>query len=353
MRRVYVAATGAVSGFGLGVPALCDAVFAGQSALLPLRRLAGVDCLTEVAGEVPEELSGGTELPHRLALAAMEECGIQADAFVLATTKADLSGITEPGNGLGNPGKLAVMFAGGLPWAAVSCACASGLSALALAGRWIKSGRHDRVLVVGTDALSEFILRGFSSLLALSPGPCRPFDRERDGLSLGEAAGAMLLTAEETDIELAGWGESNDANHITGPSRDGEGLHLAAAAAIASAGMTPDDVDYVHVHGTGTPFNDEMEACALVKLFTHQTPLASGTKAQTGHTLGAAGLIESIIAIEALRRGEAPGNVGLVETDVDARVTLPRENTPLVRSNVALKLAAGFGGINAGLVFRR
>ena len=128
---------------------------------------------------------------------------------------------------------------------------------------------------------------------------------------------------------------------------------MAAAAAIGGAGLVPGDIDYIHLHGTGTPFNDEMEARALVKLFAHQTPVASGTKAQTGHTLGAAGLIESIIAIESLRRGEAPGNVGLAETDVDARVTLRRKKTPLVRSKVALKLAAGFGGINAALVFQR
>ena len=356
MRRVYVAATGAVSGFGAGVPALCDAVFSGRSALLPLRRLAGIDCLTEVAGEVPEEFGGGTELPYRLARVAMDECGQcagDADAFVLATTKGDLSGITGPGDGLGNPWKLAERLADGRPAAAVSCACASGLSALAVAGRWIRTGRFGRVLVVGTDSLSEFILRGFSSLLALSPGPCRPYDREREGLSLGEAAGAMLLTSEETDIELAGWGESNDANHITGPSRDGEGLYQATAAAIARAGLLADDVDYVHTHGTGTPFNDAMEARALVKLFAHQTPAVSGTKAQTGHTLGAAGVIESIIAIEALRRGEAPGNVGLAETDLDARIALTREKTPLSRSKVALKFAAGFGGINAALVFVR
>jgi len=353
MRRVYVAATGAVSGFGAGVPGLCDAVFAGRSALRPLRRLAGIDCLTEVAGEAPSEFGGGPELPYRMARAAMEECGQDADALVLATTKGDLSGIVGPGDGLGNPWKLAERLADGKPAAAVSCACASGLSALALAGRWIRTERFARVLVVGTDSLSEFILRGFSSLLALSPGPCRPYDRERDGLSLGEAAGAMVLTNEETGMELAGWGESNDANHITGPSRDGDGLCKAAADAIARAGLAAEDVDFVHAHGTGTPFNDAMEARALAKLFAHQTPPVSGTKAQTGHTLGAAGVIESIIAIEALRRGEVPGNAGLAETDLDARVTLVRKRTPLPRSKVALKLAAGFGGINAAVVFTR
>ena len=145
------------------------------------------------------------------------------------------------------------------------------------------------MLVVGTDSLSEFILRGFSSLLALSPGPCRPFDRDRDGLSLGEAAGAILLTADKADVELAGWGESNDANHITGPSRDGQGLFRAASTAIARAGLQPADVDIVHAHGTGTRFNDEMESHAMTSLFSGATPPCSGTKAQTGHTLGRGG----------------------------------------------------------------
>jgi 3-oxoacyl-(acyl-carrier-protein) synthase len=124
------------------------------------------------------------------------------------------------------------------------------------------------------------------------------------------------------------------------------------AQALAVAGTAPGEVDYVHLHGTGTVFNDAMEAVALGRLFEGPTPLASGTKAQTGHTLGAAGVIESLVAIEALRRGMAPGNVGLVESDVDSRVALPRSAARLPRARVALKVAAGFGGINAAAVFR-
>jgi len=351
MRRVFVAGGGAVTPFGAGAMTFCEAIFAGRTALKPLGRLAGTeDCLASVAAEVAPELAD----PERLARQVMDELNCEdLDGFVLATTKADLSGIVGPGDGLGNPYRLARRLSGVARVAAVSCACASGLSGLALAGRWIATGAASRVLVVGVDTLSAFVLRGFSSLLALSPGACRPYDQDREGLSLGEAAGAILLTADETLVELAGWGETNDANHITGPSRDGAGLCRAAQRALWRGGLDPDDVDYIHTHGTGTPFNDAMEGEALLKLFDgRDTPPVSGTKAQTGHTLGAAGVIESIVAIEALRRATAPANVGLVETDLDARVRLVREPLALPRAHVALKLSAGFGGINAAVVFR-
>jgi 3-oxoacyl-(acyl-carrier-protein) synthase len=368
--RIFVAGRGAVSAFGPGRERLATAIFQRETSLAARRRLAAVDCLTSVAGEVSAQMladaGAETELPFHLARAAAREALAEARAdaadvaFVLATTKGDLSDVVGGGAGLGNPHRLARRLAADLgtrgPPAAVSCACASGLSALALAGRWIRRREAERVLVVGTDALSEFILRGFSCLLALDDGPCRPFDKDRAGLSLGEAAGAILLTGREEEslgVEIAGWGESNDANHITGPSRDGTGLYLAAARALRRAGLDRGDVDYIHLHGTGTTFNDAMEGKALVRLFPDRSPPASGTKAQTGHTLGAAGVIESLIAIEVLERGRAPGNVGLEEPDLDRRVDLLRAEAPLARARVALKVAAGFGGINAAMVFRR
>lgn len=368
--RVFLGGRGAVTAFGSGRERLARAIFGRETALLARRRLAAVDCLTSVAGEVsaPTVADAGSEaeLPFHLArLAAREalaEAGAAAGdaALVLATTKGDLSGVVGRGTGLGLPQRLARRLATdlgtrGTP-AAVSCACASGLSALALAGRWIRQGEAERVLVVGTDALSEFILRGFSCLLALDEGPCRPFDKDRAGLSLGEAAGAILLTGREEQslgIEVAGWGESNDANHITGPSRDGTGLYLAASRALRRAGAGPGEVDYIHLHGTGTVYNDAMEGRALVRLFAEGSPPASGTKAQTGHTLGAAGVIESLIAIEVLERGRAPGNVGLAEPDLDPRIDLLRAEAALASPRVALKVSAGFGGINAAMVFRR
>ncbi len=371
-RRVFIVGGGAVSAFGVGVDALLAAVFEGRSGLRSLDRLAAAKSHTEVAGEVPRDVlaaaGGAGELPFHMArLAAREALGAldarharEGLGLVLSTTKGDISGVWGEGTGLGIPWRLAERLARALGTgsnvAAVSTACASGLSALALAARWLHAGRLERVLVVGVDALSEFVLRGFGGLLALDPGRCRPFDRRRRGLSLGEGAGAVLLSAhaaESLGVELVGWGESNDARHITAPSPDGRGLTLAAGRALERAGLDPSAVDYIHLHGTGTRYNDAAEAIALSRLFRGRTAPASGTKAQTGHTLGATGVIESLVTIEALCRSMAPGNVGLAATDVHSDLTLVGSPLPLKRARTALKVCAGFGGINVALAFQR
>ena len=367
--RIHVAGRGACTPLGVGTQGFLEAIFEGQSALRAFERLAGTECLTTVAaemsGDVLEQAGGegglAFHLAHNAAIEALAEGG-EPDrsrlGLVLSTTKGELGGVWGPGEGLGNPGLLADRLARSLEIggarAAVSCACASGLASIALASRWIARGSAERVLVVGTDALSPFILRGFSSLLALDSGPCRPFDAKRRGLSLGEAGGALLLSGDPTESlgqRVVAWGESNDANHITGPSRDGEGLCLAASRALRRAGLEPASLDYIHLHGTGTVYNDTMESAALARLFGGPTAPASGTKRQTGHTLGAAGLIESLVALEALRRRVAPANVGLEESGVHADLTLLRESSALPEHAFALKLAAGFGGINAAVVF--
>jgi 3-oxoacyl-(acyl-carrier-protein) synthase len=368
---IHVVGRGAVSCFGAGHDTLVESIFAGNSGVRPFERLEGTDCLTAVAAEVPAEVRAGVEhaeaLPlHFARLAAREALedwgGRPGDQtlLVLASTKADMSGIiTESGSGLGNPRRLATTLKDDLgltgPVAAVSCACASGLSALAFAGRALRRGTATDALVVGTDSITPFILRGFSSLLALDPERCRPFDRSRRGLNLGEGAGAIVLSAGEGQstghATLAGWGESNDANHITGPSRDGYGMALAIERALHSADTPPTNIDFAHLHGTGTMFNDAMESKALARVFDHAPP-ASGSKAQIGHTLGAAGILESLIAIAALQQSVSPPNVGLQSTDEDSPIELASLGQPLSEARTVLKSAAGFGGINAALVFR-
>ena len=340
--KIFVQSSGAVCGFGAGRERLLDAIFAGESALRPLDRLSGD---TAVAAEVPREWADAQGLAEQ----ALFECG-RGGALILSTTKGDLRGVVGKGEGRGNPGVLAQRLGAD---AAVSCACTSGLSALALAARWLRSGRAEQVTVVGVDLLDGFILDGFAGLLALDEQACRPYDRTREGLSLGEGAGAIRLGLTPTDIELAGWGESNDATHITAPDREGRGLARAGGLALERAEALPTDIDFIHGHGTGTTFNDAMEGQALGLLYDGATPPFAASKAQLGHTLGAGGLLETIIAIEALRRATAPPNVRLDETDLPATVTLPRVATPLPRARAVLKWAAGFGGINAALVFRK
>jgi 3-oxoacyl-[acyl-carrier-protein] synthase III len=369
-RVVHVAGRGAVSGFGAGIATLGERVWAGHSAVQPRARTAAFPAPTAVAAEVPAGwLPPGVvpaEIPRRLACAAAREALAEAGSpdpggigLVLASTKADLSGVMGAGDGLGCPARLAALLAADLSLggvrAVVSTACASGLVALSLAARRIARGEDERLLVVGVDALCAFVLAGFGSLNALDPGPCRPFDIGRRGISLGEAAGALLLSARASDsigVAIAGHGGANDACDALLPDHGGQGLALAAGRALARAGLSTADVDVIHVHGTGTLANDRSEALGLVQLFGGRTAPAFGTKAQTGHTLGAAGLIETVLAIEALRRAVVPPNVGLEEPDVEPRLDLVREPRPLGRARCALKLAGGFGGIQAALVLQ-
>ncbi|MCA8953392.1 MAG: hypothetical protein KDE27_28020 [Planctomycetes bacterium] len=367
-RGVYVAGRGAVSGFGRGLAALVDGVFAGESALRPRRRTAGFAAPTRVAAEIPAEVvDSGILEPELVGWAgavagreALDEAGVAARevGLVLASTKADLSGITGPGRGFGSPLRLAQDVAQRLEvvgvHAAISCACASGLIALALAARRIAAGEIERALVVGVDVLNEFVLRGFGAMRALDPEPCRPFDRSRSGVSLGDGAGAIVLSThahESIGVRLAGHAGANDACHVTGPDYEGRGVGLAAERAMAHAGIAAADVDVLHLHGTGTTANDTTEAIGVSNAFGGRTPPAFGTKAQTGHTLGAAGTIEALLAIAALERRVVPQNVGLDDVAVDPRLDLTTAPRPLSRARYALKVASGFGGVQAAAVF--
>jgi len=365
---VYVAGRGVVCGFGAGLQALTAAVFAGRRAVLPRVRTASFRAPTRVAGEFPPGCLPDVpevELPTAAAVCAGREALAEAGivdtsdiGLVLATTKAELSGLVCEGSGLALPARLARRIVDQLGLscvhAAVSSACASGLTALSVAELRIRAGEVDRVLVVGVDALSECILAGFGGMHILDPEPCRPFDVGRRGLSLGDGAGAMLLSVHEGEsvgIRIAGHGGANDAIHVTGCDRTGSGLGLAVQRALAAAAIGSRDLDLVHLHGTGTRANDASEALALATVFDGPTAPAFGTKAQTGHTLGAAGLVESLVAIAALQRAEVPANVGLEEPGVDPRLDLVRETRPLSRARRALKVNGGFGGVQQAMVF--
>ena len=323
---------------------------------------------TEVAGEFPRGSFEGVaelELPFVAGVRACEEALAEARiadrsriGLVLGTTKGDLSGVMGEGNGFGLPTRLAHQIAAELGLASVhasvSTACTSGLSALAIAARRITSGEIDRALVLGVDALSEFVMAGFGSMHILDPDPSRPFDIGRRGISLGEGAAAIVLSSaanESVGIRIAGHGGANDACHVTGCDREGRGLGLAVERALAHAEIATNDIDLMHLHGTGTEVNDTTEAIGLGNVWNGLTPPAFGTKGQTGHTLGAAGMIESVLAIAALERTEVPANVGLVEPGVDPRLNLTRESHSLQRARYALKAASGFGGIQQALVF--
>ncbi|MDR1273687.1 MAG: beta-ketoacyl synthase [Odoribacteraceae bacterium] len=234
----------------------------------------------------------------------------------------------------------------------ISNACISGASAQVAARRALEAGACDHAVVVGAEMLSRFIISGFQSLKALSPEPCRPFDAARAGLNLGEAAATVIYKRAgegEAGILLARGAVRNDANHISGPSRTGEGSFLALEAALD--GISPDDVAFINAHGTATPYNDRMEAIALTRAGLAAVPVNS-LKAHFGHTLGAAGVVESVISARALREGTILASKGYREQEPEYPLNVATRVAPTGK-RYFVKMLSGFGGCNAALLYKK
>lgn len=232
----------------------------------------------------------------------------------------------------------------------ISNACISGLSAMIVGKRLIESGVYKQLIVAGGDVLSHFISSGFRAFKSVSEEVCRPYDVRRDGLSLGEACGAMLLTTEcnANGIVLAGGAISNDANHISGPSRTGDGLSYAIRNAMHEANVKVNELSFINTHGTATVYNDEMEAKAIHLVGIEHCPVNS-LKPYIGHTLGAAGIIESIICKHELLEGRLFATLGYEQLGVSLPLQLFSEHIGLPL-RTCVKTASGFGGCNAAVV---
>jgi 3-oxoacyl-(acyl-carrier-protein) synthase len=234
----------------------------------------------------------------------------------------------------------------------VSNACASGIVGLELAHETLSLGEYGSAIVFGYDSLSRFVATGFNALGALSPTGARPFDANRDGLTLGEGAAIAVLSWRQPrvgDLVVAGCGSSNDANHRTGPSRTGEGLYLAARAALANAGVEPEMVGAVKCHGTATPYNDAMEAKAIRSLFGDAAPPCFSTKGALGHMSGGGSLVETLVAAELLKLRVAPPTFGYQTHGVEESIPITRSSQQIAKPWI-LCLSAGFGGVNAAAV---
>ncbi|MDR1666259.1 MAG: beta-ketoacyl synthase [Bacteroidales bacterium] len=235
----------------------------------------------------------------------------------------------------------------------VSNACISGAYAMLVAKRELEAGRYDSAVVVGADHLSKFIVSGFQSFKALSGGICKPFDALRDGLNLGEAAATVILQKKAKpcggDTVLAAGAACNDANHISGPSRTGEGLYLALSRIMR--GRNSSDIAFINAHGTATLYNDEMEAIALHRAGLDAIPV-NGLKACLGHTLGAAGIVESIISATALQHGTILKTTGYSSQGTSYPLPVTTENIP-TEKNGFIKMLSGFGGCNIALLFEK
>ena len=238
----------------------------------------------------------------------------------------------------------------------VSAACASSAASFAEAQQLIEAGVCDAAVVGGADSLCRMTLRGFAALELISPDPCRPCAADRVGLSIGEAAGFALLerdgapgaAASGGGVALLGTGASSDGHHMSAPHPEGAGAAAAMRAALAAAGIDPADIDYVNLHGTGTPANDAMEDAAVCAVFGVGTP-CSATKGWSGHALGAAGILEAAIAAICLREGLMPGCLGIEAVDpaLSAAILIENRRAPLRR---VMSNSFGFGGINACLI---
>ncbi|HMK25581.1 MAG TPA: beta-ketoacyl synthase N-terminal-like domain-containing protein [Chitinophagaceae bacterium] len=236
----------------------------------------------------------------------------------------------------------------------ISNACISGVLAIITGMRLIQSGQYENAVIAGADVISKFVLSGFQSFQAISDGPCKPFDAARTGINLGEGAGTVILSSQKKysqGIKISGGSVSNDANHISGPSRTGEPLYHAITKALKDAGLSPSAIDLISAHGTATVYNDEMEAKAITLAGMQSAPVNS-LKGYYGHTLGAAGLIESIVSIHSMKEGLVLPTMGFEHMGVTSPVNICSSLYKTSLQN-CLKTASGFGGCNAALIFSK
>ena len=398
--RVVITGAGIVTALGAGWKKNAAGFREGRNAIRPVTLFDTSRQRVKVAAEVdlPDELPP-TQLTQRhlrrmdragkLLLLATAEAWLQSGwepseklPIVLGTTSGGMTlgqayyrqAIDLPKHHRGQPARvlhyqaqqqpldIAAAFGFEGPITVIANACASGANAIGHAWELIRRGHADRVLTGGYDALSQLVFAGFDSLQALSPTRCRPFDAGRDGLALGE--GAAVLTLETLDSarrrnatiigELAGYGAATDAHHLTQPHPNGDAALTSMSNASAAAGIAPDKIQYINAHGTGTPLNDSAEAAAINRWAgaSANRIAVSSTKSSIGHLLGAAGAVEAVICLMALREQWLPPTVTCENPDPACQFSVVR--TPAdSRLEFALTNSFGFGGANASLVFRR
>ena len=275
--------------------------------------------------------------------------------LILSTTKGDIEK-TLVGTIENSAGALQNKFSLKRFPIIVSNGCASGVIAINTTANLIRAGIYDNAIIVGCDVISDFVLYGFQSLFAISDEPCKPFDKNRKGITLGEGCAAVVLSNtnsifKEPPIEYIEGTSSNDANHISGPSRTGEGLVRTVKNTLALADMNEKEIDFISAHGTGTIYNDDMESMAFGRLGLNHVPLNS-LKGYFGHTLGAAGVIETAVCLQSMRNNILIKSLGFENQGTPKQLNIIFENIKQEIRTV-LKTASGFGGCNASLILKK
>jgi 3-oxoacyl-[acyl-carrier-protein] synthase II len=391
--RVAVVGAGIVSPLGLGLEETLRSLREAKDCVTPVTAFPVDRCRCQTAGQVADArlaaadaLHEHPERLHRVArmmiLALKEAIGLAGDfepeLTVVGTTSGGMTFGEQYYRGLKNrrsssppsPTLIAnytpqkpVMdaqeaFGIAAPCQVIANACASGTNAIGHAFNCIRSGRYQRVLTGGYDAISELVFVGFDSLQAATPERCRPFDRERTGLVLGEGAAVLALENLEAAqkrgatilAEIVGYGISTDNFHLTQPDPSGSGPRAAMQGALRSAGIEASAIDYINAHGTATPFNDASEGKAIAELFDG-VPVSS-TKGMMGHSLGAAGAIEAVISILALRHQLLPPNIHFRQGDAGLDLNIVANSARNGDVRTVLSNSFGFGGTNASVVLQ-
>ena len=391
--RVAVVAAGVVSPLGFRLTETLDSLRNSRNCISPVTRFSVGQCRCKTAGQVSDDrlLATQAEAPRSRRLHRASHMMIQALTELVAQEphfepELTVIGTTSGGMSYGEHYYRSLRQAGDLrhaptwianypaqkpvidaqesfgissPYQVIANACASGTNAIGHAFECVRSGRYQRVLAGGYDALSELVFTGFDSLQASTPEKCRPFDRHRTGMVLGE--GAALLALENLDsaqrrgapvlAEIIGYGISTDNFHITQPDPSGIGPRQAMERAVQSAHVAENEIDYINAHGTATLFNDAAEGKAINRLF-NGVPVSS-TKSMMGHSLGAAGAIEAVVCLLALQHQFLPPNINFRAADDDLDLNIvANESRPAVLRTV-LSNSFGFGGTNASILMRR
>ena len=388
--RVAIVAAGVVSPLGFGLAETLESLRTARDCVSQVTRFSVTQCRCKTAGQIPDDrlLAGRDEglrgqRLHRashMMIQALKEVVTQQPQFnpeltVIGTTSGGMSygeryyrslrqaeelrhAPTWIANYPAQKPVLDAQAAFGIcaPCQVIANACASGTNAIGHAFECVRSGRYQRVLAGGYDAISEMVFVGFDSLQASTPEKCRPFDRHRTGMVLGEGAAILALenleSAQQRGVpvlaEIMGYGISTDNFHITQPNPSGVGPRQAMERALQSAHVSVNEVDYINAHGTATVFNDAAEGKAIRELF-HGVPVSS-TKSMMGHSLGAAGAVEAVFCLLALQHQFLPSNINFSASDDDLDLNIVANETRPAVLRTVLSNSFGFGGTNASIL---